>query len=59
MITGVVFRPFTAVVLFMITMTIGLKFALNYSLSGLSDAPFTVAVISTLIRYTYFIPFFN
>lgn len=59
MITGVVFRPFTAVVLFMITMTIGLKFALNYSLSGLSDAPFTVALISTLIGYMYFILSFN
>lgn len=59
MITGVVFRPFTAVVLFMITMTIGLKFALNYSLSGLSDAPFTVALISTLIGYMCFILFLN
>lgn len=57
MITGVVFRPFTAVVLFMITMTIGLKFALNYSLSGLSDAPFTNS--STLIGYMYFILFLN
>lgn len=59
MIAGVVFRPFTVVVLFMITMTIGLKLALNYSLSDLSDAPFTVALISTLIGYMCFILFLN